>query len=127
MFVSNAIAYSPSCLTYTGAGNVNVVGVSAVVSGMISAACLTTLPKGKTLLLGYPFTVALISKVTGIFSSFAEKKMSTDVKKQPPETSSAAPAPVVDPLSDGVTVNVIANGSPSPSSPSSAKATAAAL
>ena len=68
-----------------------MVGVSAVVSGMISAACLTTLPKGNTCFFGYPLVVVLISKVTGIFSSFAEKKMSTDVKKQPPETSSVVP------------------------------------
>ena len=54
----------------------------------------------------------LISKLTGIFSSFAEKKISTDVKKQPPETSSC-PKSRPEAPSVGVTVNVIANGSAS--------------
>ena len=68
----------------TGAANVNVVGLEASVDVNTSSACLTTLEKGNTVCVGFPFSTVLTSNATGISSSLVKKNISILVKNTPP-------------------------------------------
>ena len=70
-------------LKYTGESKANVVTVVPSVLTLTEPGFNHFLPKGTNIVPGYPFTIFLISALTGIVDDFVAKYTSILVKKTP--------------------------------------------